>query len=447
MANNKELTKKDRARKLFFSYFKKTGKTLSGYSLHKDIDGDVRTLCRYAAEFKAEVEEGAKTPGHRKDGLQPAEIDDTCMESCFERKRLLKSIDDLTKEIERMKKDGLTTDQVKQYIFDLSKTDLEPEIPDWTIKTHSKHSVVVPSFLMSDVHYAEVVKPSQVFGVNQYDRQIARQRIKNLAYNLIDLLQNHISHGEYPGLVLLLAGDFLSGNIHDELIATNDTPIMPAFVELSGIMTWFIQTLQSAFGNLMIFATAGGNHSRITKRVPAKDKAYTNFDWLLYRMLEREFRNEKKINFFISDGDDVQFKILNHKYRMTHGDQFRGGTGFIGPFAPITRNETKKRSAAISYGQDYDTLLIGHFHQHMMMGKVHVNGSVVGYNEFAMKCNFPYEPPKQALWLTHSKRGITGSWPVFCEDSIITREPKDWVSWNTIDESNFKETAMDGLSG
>jgi hypothetical protein len=292
----------------------------------------------------------------------------------------------------------------------------------------------VPSFLLSDIHFAEVVNPAQVYGVNEYNMEIAKHRISNLAHNIIHILKNHVSGSDYPGLVIMMAGDFLSGNIHDELVATNDIPIMPAFIELLGILIWFINTLADEFKQLMLFGTAGGNHARMTKKIPSKDKAYTNFDWLLYRMLESEFKNDKRVNFHISDGDDVQFKILNHRYRMTHGDQFRGGTGFIGPFAPITRNETKKRSAAETYGQNYDTLVIGHFHQRMMLGKVIVNSSVVGYNEYAINNNFPYEPPQQSLWLTHAKRGITTSWPVFCEESKAI-EPADWVSWQTMNDN------------
>ena len=166
-----------------------------------------------------------------------------------------------------------------------------------------------------------------------------------------------------------------------------------------------------------------------------------------YRMLEREFRNDERVNFFISDGDDVQFKIFGHRYRLTHGDQFRGGTGFFGPFAPITRNETKKRSAAQSYDLNYDTLVIGHFHRRMMLSNVIVNGSVVGFNEFALNNNFPYEPPQQALWLTSAKRGITSSWPVFCDNKSVQDDPTDWVSWRPTDQGVAGEPALDKAYG
>ena len=64
-------------------------------------------------------------------------------------------------------------------------------------------------------------------------------------------------------------------------------------------------------------------------------------------------------------------------------------------------------------GQDYDTLVLGHWHRYISTRQIIVNGSLCGYNEYAFLGNFPYEPPIQALWITHPDRGITFQMPVY----------------------------------
>ena len=55
---------------------------------------------------------------------------------------------------------------------------------------------------------------------------------------------------------------------------------------------------------------------------------------------------------------------------------------------------------------------IGHFHQYVDFGNVVVNGSMIGYNSFAMRNAFSAEPPRQAMFLIDQKRGKTVSEPI-----------------------------------
>ena len=347
----------------------------------------------------------------------------------LERDRLLRRIGDLDKEINRLKDEQITTADVREYIFGLKDTD--PVVPTWMIEEKRTKGIMgIPTLEISDIHYAEIVKPEQVFGTNEYNMTIADKRLRCMTENTIDLLQNHLLPAvPYKGLVLDLAGDLVAGNIHEELTATNETPIMPAFLRLFGILVWVVTKLVNEFDQIAIFSVAG-NHGRTTKKTPAKNKAYTNYDWLLGSLLELWFKSDKRVNVRVADGDDLQYRIYNHRYRLTHGDQFRGGSGFIGPYAPITRGEIKKRAAAETIDMNYDTLVMAHFHNLMLLDRVIVNGSVVGYDEYAIKNNFPYTPPKQALWITHPTRGITITSPVFCDPPGKKKDSDtDWVSW------------------
>ena len=344
----------------------------------------------------------------------------------FKKERSKKTVTELRKEIVNLKKTRLTTEEVRRYIFELK--DGPTKVPDWLVKVGkgkpSMHGV--PTLLLSDWHIGEVIKSEQVFGVNEFNLDIAGERIQMLANNTIEVLTQHLK-SDYPGLVLLLNGDFVSGCIHDELITTNEEPIMPIVLKTYGMLIWFIEQMMSHFSKLMVFC-APGNHARTTKKPAFKDIGATSYDWLIYNLLESHFEDSPDVCFNITSSDDLQYKIYNHGYRMTHGGQFRGGQGFLGHIAPVTRGEIRKRSAAESYGMDYDTLVIGHFHSYGTFKRVVVNGSLIGYGEYAIGNNLPYERPQQALWLTHPEHGITFSCPIFCTKENLPKKTP-WITW------------------
>lgn len=332
----------------------------------------------------------------------------------------------LRKEIKALQRDKLTTEGIRKYIFELKNTPVR--LPNWISKVDpdKKSTHGVPVLCLSDFHFGEVVKPEQILGVNEFNLAIGEKRIQILARNTLDILKNHW-HSNYPGLVICLAGDFVTGTIHEELLTTNEQPIMPIVIKVYENLIRFIKQMSVEFKNVAVFCVHG-NHSRTFKKPIYKESALSSYDWLIYTMLDKYFQNNKNVNFVVSPGDDLQFKVYNHTFRLSHGSQFRGGGGFIGSLSPITRGEIKKRSTAETLKRNYDTLIIGHFHQYMILNRVIVNGSLIGYNEFAAGNNFPLERPQQALFLTHPVHGITFNCPVFCTDEKV-KGKHSWVSW------------------
>jgi hypothetical protein len=164
-----------------------------------------------------------------------------------------------------------------------------------------------------------------------------------------------------------------------------------------------------------------------TIKMRAKGRVHTSYDWLLYCLLEREFKNDKRITFQVSSGPDVSYSIFGHRYLLTHGDQFRGGDGMVGALGPILRGDHKKRSRNGQIGLEFDTMLLGHWHQYCHLGRVIVNGSLKGYCEYANANNFGFEQPKQALFMTHPRHGITFAMPVVLENAPV--RGKKWIDF------------------
>lgn len=332
----------------------------------------------------------------------------------------------LRAQVAATKREMLDEEFVKRRILKLAESHSEP--PKWLISAkRTKSSPGVPTLFASDLHWGEVVDASQIGGVNEFDMAIANKRIRRMVEVAIDLLNNHMVNPNYPGIVFALGGDMVSGGIHEELMATDEHEIMAVVLDLFGALTWCIQTLAERFGRVFVPCVTG-NHGRNTHKIRAKGRNYTSFDWLLYCFLAKRFEGDKRVSFLIPNGPDALYKIYDHRYLLTHGDQFRGGDGMIGALGPIIRGDHKKRSRQTQIGASYDTMLLGHWHQLIQLQRLIVNGSLKGYDEYAYSNNFGYEPPRQALWITHPQHGITFSMPVNVD------EPREitassWVSW------------------
>ena len=316
---------------------------------------------------------------------------------------------------------------IKRAIGSMARQVEELDAPAWMVTAKGdKSSPGVPTLFVSDLHWGEVVYPSQINNVNKYNIRIAHERMGVLVNSAVRLLKIISPKMDYPGIVIPLGGDMISGNIHDELTATNELNSMPAVLDLYGVLVGMIGVMADTFGRVFL-PCVSGNHGRDTRKIWHKDRHATSFDWLLYRFLAKHFDGDKRITFFIPDGPDAYYKVYNHAYLLTHGDQFRGGDGIIGVMGPIIRGDTKKRSRNSQIDMDYETMLLGHFHQYVHHRRFIINGSLKGLDEYAYNANFGFEPPQQALWLTHPKHSITFRMPVYVDRK---REPAKttWVS-------------------
>jgi hypothetical protein len=180
-------------------------------------------------------------------------------------------------------------------------------------------------------------------------------------------------------------------------------------------------------------ADAPGNHGRVLDHKPRmKRYVFRNADWLIARLLERNFRTDKRVRFASSPSGDVLYRVYGHRYLATHGDALgvRGGDGIIGAIGPIMRGQIKVHTSEAQIGRDFDTLLMGHWHQALWLPRAIVNNTLKGYDEYARRgLRAPPSPPSQLLWFTHPKHGITCRWEVLLEERHKAADASPWLSW------------------
>lgn len=334
--------------------------------------------------------------------------------------------------IRALEREEDTAEKIRNVIFGLAEHNPEP--PTWIVGKGGKiGSRGVPITIWSDVHYSEVVLTDQVNGVNEYNNNIAKKRMFRLFDTTVDLAYNHMGRAktEYPGIIVNLGGDMIGGDIHEELLATNDRTPQQAVDDMTDILAAGIEKMASAFGKVYCPAVVG-NHGRSTKRSWMKNRAFTNYDWSIYCNLARYFKKERHIQIDVPNGADAHFKCFGTRYMLTHGDALgvKGGDGIIGSIGPIMRGSMKIGLSEQQVGHDFDHLILCHWHQMLWLPNITVNNSVKGFDEFVhLGLRARYSRPSQAMWFQHPEHGITARWEVFLEGKRNAIESKEWVTW------------------
>lgn len=338
----------------------------------------------------------------------------------------------LQKELKEIARSNLEAESVRSAILGLSETALD--VPTWLapLKPANKTTTGTPCTIWSDWHLGENVNRAEVNGVNEFSLAIAEQRIRRLVERVVDLCFRHMTSPEYPGIVVNLIGDIVSGDIHPELQETNDDQLFPVILWAVERLSWALTQMADHFGKVFV-ACAPGNHGRMTKKPQAKRYVVKNADWLIYNLLQRHFldKGDSRVNFIIPATGECRYNVYGHRYLALHGDDLgvKGGDGIIGAIGPIMRGEIKVHGQQSQIDRDYDTLLMGHWHQMLWLPRAIVNNTLKGFDEFARRfLRAPATSPAQALWFTHPTRGITAQWEVRLDDQkAIASAP--WVSW------------------
>ena len=346
-------------------------------------------------------------------------------------RRIIRLQDDvrrLTAELASAHRAAIDDDAIRTLLGRLGDAGADP--PRWLVDTPAGRGPTpeVPVTAWGCWHGGEVVDLAQTNGVNEFNVEIFERRVKRLVERTIDLLRNH-GPGHYPGIVVALLGDMVSGGLHPELLKTDEEEVIPATLRVRDILVWALDRMLSEFGRVYVPCVAG-NHGRATLKPEFKRYVYKSFDWLIYQMLARHYDGRREIVFDIPPANEVLFRVYGQRYLAMHGDMLgvRGGDGIIGAIGPIMRGEVKVGKLSAAIGRDYDVLVMAHWHQQLWLPRAIVANTLKGYDEYArLALRAVPSTPSQPLWLVHPKWGKTAHRDVFLEDPGLGRSDA-WVS-------------------
>lgn len=260
----------------------------------------------------------------------------------------------------------------------------------------------------SDVHGEEIVG-KEVGGLNLYNPEISLKRVTNFFQGLLRLIRMFQQDVRIDTLVLALLGDYITGQIHGaDNAETNAMQPMHAIITARNQIISGIQFLLDNSNLTLIIPCHSGNHARVTLKTRFASENGHSLEYLMYVTLADHFRHEPRVTFIIPEGMHSYVKVYDTTIRFQHGHAIKYGGGVGGITIPVN-----KAIAQWNKGRHADLDVFGHFHQLRDGGNWLCNGSVIGYNSFALSIKADFEPPQQALTLINKKYGRQGHWPVY----------------------------------
>lgn len=275
--------------------------------------------------------------------------------------------------------------------------------------SNGKGGEAVAFAIASDWHVEENVKPESVNGTNEYTMAIAKRRSEMFFRNTLTLVEKEQHAVKIDTLVLALLGDFISGNIHEELLASCEVGPQDAMIFAQNLLASGIHYLLDNSKLKIIVPCAVGNHSRMTHKVHVSNEQGNSLEWAMYNFLALHFAGEKRVQFVLSRSYHNYLEVYGYLIRLHHGHAIQYGGGLGGITVPVIK-------AINRYNTDRKAYLdvFGHFHNRFDGGMFIANGCLIGDSPYGKRLGFTGRP-EQAFFLIDAKRGKTIVAPIMVE--------------------------------
>jgi hypothetical protein len=308
------------------------------------------------------------------------------------------------------KKNKVLMDEVEKLRNEVQGFEKVKPINTFTIKPKFSHkkgeaTVVV---LASDWHIEERVDPETVNDLNTHNLDIARKRAVEFFQASLRLTEILSKDTTINTMVLALLGDFITGDIHEEMLETAEVEPTLAIIEAQKLLTSGIQFILDNSKLNLIIPCHSGNHARTTKESRHATEAGHSLEYIMYHMMADHFRHEPRVKFIIPRSYHSFITVYDEVIRFHHGHNLRYGGGVGGLTIPVNKaiaqwNKSRK---------DVTLDCFGHWHTRFDGGNFLANGSNIGFNAFAVSIKASYDKPSQTLFLIDKKRARTCVWPI-----------------------------------
>lgn len=281
---------------------------------------------------------------------------------------------------------------------------------DFKFEKNEEESTRIAVALFSDAHIEETVEPNSVAGMNEYNIDIAKKRIEKYFVNLVNCLnEDNVDH-----LIFASLGDTISGYIHDELAQNNgQTPLEATLTAQNLLYSGLDYICKNSNVQTIKFIGIVGNHSRTTKKIQHSNGFKLSYEWMMYKNIEKEAKLANlPIEFCLPESEVAIVDADGRKLMFAHGFQIKGsGTGTVCGIYPALNRLFMKWERV--FHQDH--VFIGHFHSCIFIPNATVNGSIIGYNAYALSNGMGFEEPAQCYVVYDSVIGELLTRKIYCK--------------------------------
>lgn len=262
-------------------------------------------------------------------------------------------------------------------------------------------------WLASDWHVGEKVTFGQTNGLNEYNPEIAKARGVRFFQGGLRLTDIVAKDTKVTRIILALLGDFITGHLHLDAVETNYMPPVEETLFAQDIIASGIRFILENSKYELFIVCHSGNHGRTSKFAHFGSENGHSLEFMMYHNLAEMFKHEPRVKFQIPEGAHSYVEVYGMNLRFLHGHDIKFGGGVGGITVPVN-----KAIAQWDKGKKAYLTCFGHFHQKFDGGNFIANGSMIGYNAFALSIKASAEPPAQQFFVIDSKRAKTFVCPI-----------------------------------
>ena len=305
-------------------------------------------------------------------------------------------------------------DAVQNLLPAMSAVPVQP--PHVDSVTTTPQTVIAP---LTDTHVGDRVESDQMVGLNEYSIDIFNRRLYGWHTQLLQLVELRRKFAPINKLIVPMLGDMISGDIHEELARTNIDNCMGQMIRGANMIAQALMGLSAHFTEIEVPCVVG-NHGRMTRKPPMKDK-FMDWDYMLYQWVATLCREQTNIKFDIPKSFVNSFDVDGRKILIMHGDSVSGAGSATSIVNSITKMRSVfqyKRLMDLETGNGgnipphFDSVFMGHFHRvdesDIGTGEVHICGTMKGGDEFALQRLAVITRPKQIATYWHPQYGCVG---------------------------------------
>jgi hypothetical protein len=270
--------------------------------------------------------------------------------------------------------------------------------------------------VLSDLHAAEVVSASETDNFAEYNFEIFCLRMQELLDSIIRIADIQRKGGAKLDILNVFSlGDLISGEIHLELLRTNEFPLITSAFQLSSVLAQFLAKLSTHFKEIRFFGV-GGNHDRIAKEKFMKGR-YDEISRIIYETLPLLTKRYKNIKYSAPKSPFMIANIYDWKYLLVHGDMKISGAVYGG----MERLSREFKDMYRDRG-NFHKMVVGHYHNPADLDGVIMNGSLIGGSEYSINAVRKNTEPSQKFFGVTKKRIKTWTYDILVKDTPSEHE-------------------------
>lgn len=266
-----------------------------------------------------------------------------------------------------------------------------------------KRAAITCVLHLTDLHNGEVTEKDEVDGFGEFGPEIFTRRLNYLGSKLLKFIEVQRAGYHIPHLHILATGDYVSGDIHDELRVTNAYPTPVQAVRCGYDLGALGAMLAPHFETVTWDMITSDNHGRMTRRNQAAEGGQNNWGYVVGHVVSQHLSTLQNVRVNVHAKPSAVVPIGSERYLAFHGHEIKGWAGL--PYYGFDRRAAMEAVKRMNVPQAaFTKMVFGHFHTAVSTLLYNSGGSLSGTNAFDHSCG-RHARAHQTSWLVDPEHG------------------------------------------